>query len=88
MQRLSLLLLLLYPLSLLILEVAVANPVPFAEPGGWGDWKGHNCISEAQAADFVSKMHSLSHCMDATLAEQSLTPNFKSYSWTLIRTSV
>ena len=79
------LLMLLLTLSLQILKVAVAKPVAFAEPGGWGDWSGRKCVSDAQAADFVAKIESLYHCMDPSVAEQTLTPDYKSYSYTLLR---
>jgi hypothetical protein len=86
MQRLSLLLLC---LTLLGQEVAIASPTDFPPtgPGGWSDWNHRQCISDAQAADFVDKIHSLYHCMDSVLAEQTLTEDFMSFSYTWLRGS-
>lgn len=87
MQRLSLLPLY---LTLLGLEVAIASPTAFPPTGpggwsGWSDWNHRQCISDAQAADFVDKIHSLYHCMDGVLAEQTLTEDFMSFSYTWLR---
>lgn len=77
---------LLFAWSLLLLKLTIANPLPVAEPGTWNDWSDHTCISDAQATDFVTKIHSLYHCMDPSLAEQTLTPDFTVHSYSMVRT--
>ena len=73
-------------LLLLVLSTRMLDVFATPTPGGWGNWAGHKCISDAQAAVFVENIESLYHCMDAALAEKVLTPDFVSYSYTLLRT--
>ena len=76
---------LLLALSILTLELTTANPLPLDPSRTWQDWNDNKCITDAQAADFVAKIHSLYHCIDPVLAEQTLTPDFKVYSYSMVR---
>jgi hypothetical protein len=81
----------LLPFLLASLSLTLAGPAPwpFAEPPGLAN-RGHQerkCITDAKAKELVTKIENIYHCIDPAVAKAVLTPDFKSYSYSLLRNS-